>query len=288
MSAADDFAARMYAAATPQDRGERVPGVEQAPAATTAATKPGAPPAATQAATASTLASRMYPAKPVTTSPPPPAARAGLVMPPTGNATQAAGTSSPDKLPPVSDAQVDQMIRDGWFTPEAAELVAREVPIEERMEEAAAIRPETPEGYAHTIDPGFDALEQIARDEHNAADIAALAEGRQAAQALLHELAVPTRQAKDVVAALSGWHTRELTDEQVEDLGDRAVAELRAEWGKDYDAKLAIAKRTASEATRRAPWLQDLWRTGAGNDPALIRHFAQIGLRNARRARGKK
>lgn len=284
----NDVAARMYAAATPQDRGERVPGAGQGPpATTTAATKPNPALAATQPGSA--IGSRMY----GTTSTPPPAASTGTAPPAGKNATQVAGPSlaermypEADKAAPSGDALV-QLALDR-FAPSELELLDREQPIEDRMAEAGAVQLEEPAGYEAVLSPGFDALEQEARATHNAEDIKALAEGRKVAAELMHALAVPTQQAKEVVSAMSAWRGRELTEEQVEDLGERTVAELRAEWGKDYEAKLRMAQRAATEATRQAPWLAELWRTGAGNDPALVRHFAGVGLRAARKARRAK
>lgn len=268
MSNDDSLSIRMYSAAEQPDRGQRTPGAAQV----------------------------MKPVlRPVTDSTPPPAASARPGQAAEANAKPAAGPSLAERMyPPTADTPNDTPAATGdalvkialdYFTPQEVELLDREQSLGDRMAESGAVQPDSPDGYAGALAPGFDALQQEARETRNEADIAALAEGRKVAAELMHAMAVPTQQAKEVVGALSAWHGRELTDEQVEALGDRAVAELRAEWGKDFPAKVRMAQRAAAEATRKAPWLRDLWRTGAGNDPALIRHFAEIGLRNARKAR---
>ena len=225
------------------------------------------------------LAARMYPAA---TSTPPPAAHDGSAPPADGLATPAAGSSIPDTGAAhveLSRVPLDQ------FAPDEIELMDRDPSVADALYGDGGIRPDTPGGYAHALDGGFAALERDAREAGDQVAVVALAEGRKVVAELMHELAVPTGEAKQIASAMGAWHGRELTDEQVEDLGERAISELRAEWGKDFPAKVRMAQRAAAEATRRAPWLRDLWRTGAGNDPALIRHFAEIGLRNARKAR---
>ncbi|MCR6661662.1 MAG: hypothetical protein NVV60_00580 [Luteimonas sp.] len=166
------------------------------------------------------------------------------------------------------------------------ELVGRELSLGDQMYADGGIRPDTPEGYGHAVASGFDSLEFAARSEGNAEDVAALAEGKTLAGQLMHELQVPTAEAGEITRTLSGWYARgELTEDQRWDQKADTLDRLREKWGKDTDARIELAVRVSAQACKRLPWLGEILRAGAGNDPAIIERFAEIGLRQARRAR---
>lgn len=139
----------------------------------------------------------------------------------------------------------------------------------------------------------FDALETDARAAGNAEDAVALAEGRQVAAQLMTELDVPQDAAREITSALAEAHAAwmrdgDATDEVIAHTRASAEEQLRQEWGKDFPARIELARRTYRQAVARAPWLAPLIAdTTAGNDPRLIRHFAELGLRQARKARRK-
>ena len=82
------------------------------------------------------------------------------------------------------------------------------------------------------------------------------------------------------------WHAREpLSDAQLDSSRTEVEKATRVEWGRSYEANVKLAQQAAADAVRRLPWMRELIEGGAGNDPALIRHFASIGLRNAHRSR---
>lgn len=139
----------------------------------------------------------------------------------------------------------------------------------------------------------FEPLEGQARVSNETADAEALAEGRRQTAALLHEWSVPVHEAQGIASELRDWHERLVKGsvpdaEQVEQDRERTTALLHREWGSRCAANLALARQAYESAARRMPWLRDLMEAGAGNSPQILRHFAAIGLRNARRAaRGK-
>lgn len=201
----------------------------------------------------------------------------------------------PHNITPPSAAPVpDSATASADPAPEAPSLdslVDREPTQAERMLEQAAVVPDSPSGYDRALGAGFDAIEQAARESSDPEEIKALAEGRKVAGELLSEFGVRGDEAREITGTLSEWHGKlasgyQMSDDVLDDSGNRAETELRGEWGKDYNARVTLARRTAAEAMKRAPWLRDLIeRTPAGNDPKLIRHFAELGLRNARKAR---
>ena len=61
---------------------------------------------------------------------------------------------------------------------------------------------------------------------------------------------------------------------------DYSVAEqqLRAEWGAEFDANLARARKAVQRIVAKVPGVKDhLLNTGAHNDPALVKTLARIG-----------
>ena len=275
MSTPDDFATRMYAAATPQDRGERVPGATATPAAATTSTpSPAAPARPLQPAgaiakpAAGTLAERMYP------------------KPPTDAKPHASPTHEAPARARESEAAETAALSAGQTSVE--DLVGSEPPIEERMLDAAAVVPDTPDGYAVAVDAGFAEIEQAAREAGEEEDRVALLQGRQAAQALLHELRVPTFAAKEVVREVAQWHGRTVPEEQRWLDKDKCAEELERRWGKETHARIALARKVADDASRKLPWFGDMLRNGLGNSPDLIARLSEVALRNARTARRAK
>ena len=189
------------------------------------------------------------------------------------------------------DVNTQAPVAEAAVRPEAVqvsveELINAEQSLAERMFAAGRPVPEAPEGYQHPLADGFDVLEADARESQNAEDIQALAAGRQEVAALMHELAVPKDAARELSRTLSDWHGRDaMTEDQRWDAKADTLDALQKEWGKEASARIKLAQQTAEEACKRLPWLNDLLRSGAGNDPTLIRRFAEIGLRNARRAK---
>lgn len=174
--------------------------------------------------------------------------------------------------------------------PEPGQLTVEEVVTHESQSQAERLlQPEdAPEGtdYAPALGSTFDRLDYQARYDGNQADIDAFAEGKRQAQIVLADMRVPVREAADVAHALHDWHQRgPLADDALDALRIATVKSLSDEWGVRYDANVRLAQQAAKEAMRRMPWLAGLFDGGAGNDPALIKRFAAIGLRNARRQR---
>lgn len=157
-------------------------------------------------------------------------------------------------------------------------------PGEKPLDDPGGYVPDYAGGYDQSIQYLFDevdreALYQGDKEGHQAV-LAGLAESKQ----VLHEWGVPGEHAREIGISLSAWRSRELTDDQVEDMGARTSARLQKEWGSSFRTNLAAAQTAYKAAAERLPWLKDLMARGAGNDPELIRHFARIGLRQARKA----
>lgn len=165
------------------------------------------------------------------------------------------------------------------------ELVSQEQTLAQRLYGDGSARPDTPEGYVSMLGETFGTLEHQARYDGNEEDTAALAAGKRETAALMHELQVPRNEARELTQALGDWHQRApLSEDANWDRKVKTLGELEKEWGRETHARIELAKRTAAEACKRMPWLADLLKAGAGNDPKLIKRFAEIGLRQARRA----
>lgn len=231
-----------------------------------------------------TLADRMYPSMAKTPAAPVPPA----------DSPAAEAPSSPAKLPP-SGVTVPEGLRQKL--PDPPERVVEQLTVDalidaEDIGEAelsgAAVVPDEPSGYDARLGEVFDSLQTAARHDGQEDDAAALMEGRAATRELLHELQVPATEAGEIARTLGAWHGREpLTEDQRLDAKDRTIAQLEAKWGATAEARVQLARKTAEDACRRLPWLADLLRAGAGSSPELIEQFAQIGLRQARKARRK-
>lgn len=168
------------------------------------------------------------------------------------------------------------------------ELVGRELtPAERLYPEGTGPTFDTLQAADGALDVRFAALQHDADEE----DAIALTDGRRAAAELMVELQVPKAAANEIAAALDEaqyrWMAGSLPDDETFNRQrDTCERTLRAEWGKDYGPRLALAQRTYRQALAKAPWLENLVEeVGPGNNAALVKHFASIGLANARRAR---
>lgn len=174
----------------------------------------------------------------------------------------------------------------------AEEMVAEPTGDADRMYPEGGHPLDSAEAYSSTaLSEPFDALSTNARHDGDADEAAILAEGRQQAAALLHEMAVPSETASGIARELDTWNTRwikgELADDAELTLSRKSAEDtLREEWGSKYAARIELAQQAYKEASKRLPWLRNLVEEcGAGNSAALIRHFATVGLNNARNRR---
>lgn len=204
-------------------------------------------------------------------------------------------------MPPprtVQDSPFDAIYGDAHREP-APEQFSVEQLLAEPQSVADAIYPEggrpldSADDYSRqALSEGFDAIQTQARHDQNAEETAALDAGRQEAAALLHEWAVPSEAARGIALELDGFNRRWIngdlpTDDELDSSRQKTENALRKEWGPKYDANVELARQTYKEAAKRLPWLRNLVEdTGAGNSPMLIRHFATVGLKNARNRRG--
>lgn len=177
--------------------------------------------------------------------------------------------------------------------PTADDLVAEPLSDADRVHPEGGRPLDTADAYNnHTLGEFFDALARDARHDGDTEEAAILAEGRQQAAALLHEMAVPTETASGIARELDTWNSRWIKGELADDdelTASRKSAEdvLREEWGSKYAARIELAQQAYKEAAKRLPWLRNLVEEcGAGNSANLIRHFATVGLNNARNRRG--
>lgn len=233
-----------------------------------------------------------YAEKPVSPAQGGMAAPAALALP--AASTQVAGEPQSAPVPAQAISDEAQTLAGQVGDPQPSihaqlsvdELVNQDQTLAQRLYGDGSMRPDSPEGYDSTLAGGaFDRLEQQARVEANQEDVQALAEGRKGAAAVMHEFGVPKEEAGEIVRELGSWHQRApLSEDANWGRKVKALGELEKEWGRETHARIELAKRTAAEACKRMPWLADLLKAGAGNDPKLIKRFAEIGLRQARRA----
>lgn len=247
-----------------------------------------------------TLAARLYPDLPASTESltVAPAANAQgstatTTAPAQGAAPANAGAVSAASTPPANAAAgsvspADPVAAVPTINQQVDELVGRELSLAERLHGAG-------QGFTDTtaaesaIGMKFEPLMADADD----ADRAALREGHKAAAAALVDFGVGASDANEIAGTLSRWDERVQAD-RLPDLDtlhqqrDSGLDTLRQEWGEDFDAKLELARRTCHEAEKRMPWLAGLIDAGAGNDLDLIRRMADLGLRQARKARRAK
>ena len=129
---------------------------------------------------------------------------------------------------------------------------------------------------------GFDAIEQEARFEGNAEDVAFYREARDQAAGLMYEMALPMPAAKELTVALSAYVASPLSDDALDALNVATEIQLRAEWGSNYEANVAQARRVYKSALTRMPSLAAIVEAGAGSDPKLIRSLYEVGKRGRR------
>ena len=215
------------------------------------------------------LAERMYPDAPAPDAGT--VADTGTESPQSVDASRTRACEERFDPPPISPDQPDDQIS-------VERLIDRPASVGERAY-GEAQAPESPEGYAKSLS-AFDTIEVQPEESE------ALAAGRAEAAAALCDMRVPPREAEELSSCLTGWHAKEaMSLDQLYDAQERSMAILEREWGMEAKARIALAQRAADEACKRLPWLRGLLQDGAGNDPAVIRRFAEIGLRNARRAK---
>ena len=218
------------------------------------------------------LATRMYPEeKPPAVNAAPAKCTISERMYPTKSGTEAA-LHAPAEADSPEQRSVDDLVNEVESL--AGRMYGNQTTVETAVYDAKA------------LNQAFNGLQQHYREMESQHDVAALAEGRAQTAVLLAEMAVPVEVAHDISSGLSTWHGREpLDDMQVAEYRSKTETTLKAEWGPKYEANIKLAQAAGAEAMKRLPWLRDLFETGAGNDPKIIRHFARIGLKNARRAK---
>ena len=92
-----------------------------------------------------------------------------------------------------------------------------------------------------------------------------------------HELGLLPHQ----VRALYEWYVSKNVEEferlsdDIENMRQEAEAQLRKEWGKSYNEKVELARRTFEKFADDEIWA--LFEDGLGNDPRIIKLFAAIG-----------
>lgn len=173
---------------------------------------------------------------------------------------------------------------------------ARDAPIEASDEAEAEsfaerLYPEDgtpPEGgdYGPLVNDAFDTLERQERQapELSEENLVALREGRQQVQATLQEFGVGAPGAKELSGTFARYRELPMSDEALAVANVRCVQELQEAWGSKYAQNLAFAKAAYQEASKRIPWLAAEGENGAGSDPRVIKQFAAIGRRLAKRA----
>jgi|GEM_PF-5795440 len=173
------------------------------------------------------------------------------------------------------------------------ELVAQPLTDADRMYPEGGRHLESAAEYdQQTLSEPFDTLQMQARYDGNEEETAILAEGRQQAAEVLHGMAVPSEAARGIAGELESWNVRwikgDLPDlDEMDSTRQKTEAGLRKEWGAKYNANVQLARQAYQEAAKQLPWLRNLVEdAGAGNSAALLRHFATIGLNNARNRRG--
>lgn len=142
---------------------------------------------------------------------------------------------------------------------------------------------DSPDAYSGgALAAGFDAIEQEARFEGNAEDVAFYREARDQAAGLMHEMAIPMPVAKQLTVALSAYVASPLSDDALDALNVTTEAELRALWKNNYETNVAQARRVYQAALKKMPSLAAIVSAGAGSDPKLIKALYEAGKRGRR------
>lgn len=142
----------------------------------------------------------------------------------------------------------------------------------------------------HVLASAFEQVERFDR-EAGQVDAEALRQGRLVSAELMAEWEVSAPAAKELSQELSRYNERlmlgNIPDDDVQERAREVCdKDLRVAWGKHYEAKLELARRTYRDAIERAPWLEDIVEyAGAGNSVTVVMRFAEIGERRARMGR---
>lgn len=182
-------------------------------------------------------------------------------------------TPAPTKAPAAPTAAPNAA------TPPERPQEPEQAPLADRLYDGGPVA-DSPAVYdGAALAAGFDAMEHAARYDGDTETVEMLSEARQQAAALMHELAVPLPEAKDLTVTLSRYVQRPLDDDALAVKNEQCAAELRSEWGKDYEANLATARRGYAYALKKMPSLANIVEAGAGSDPKLLRVMLQAGKR---------
>ena len=137
----------------------------------------------------------------------------------------------------------------------------------------------SPDAYSGgALASGFDAQEAQARFEGNAEDVELLGTARRQASGLMHAWQIPVPLARELTVALSAY-SEALSDEALEAKSASTETELRAEWGSQYEANVAQARRVYKAALAKMPSLKNIIDAGGGSDATVIRAFYKAGKR---------
>jgi len=135
-----------------------------------------------------------------------------------------------------------------------------------------------PEVYDSVLNSGFDALQYQARLDGVAEDVKFLGTARRQASELMHAWQIPVPVARQLTVALSAY-SEALSDEALQAKSASTESELRAEWGSQYEANVAQARRVYKAALAQMPSLKNIIDAGAGSDASVIRALYKAGKR---------
>lgn len=135
-----------------------------------------------------------------------------------------------------------------------------------------------PEVYDGVLRGSFAALEHQARFDGVAEDVEFLGTARRQASELMHAWQIPVPVARQLTVALSAY-SEALSDEALEAKSATTETELRAEWGSQYEANVAQARRVYKAALAKMPSLKNIIDAGAGSDASVIRALYKAGKR---------
>ena len=169
---------------------------------------------------------------------------------PTEQSASATETASAPTAAAAPTATTIPLPQDGKWSPEALQALG----VPEKPEGYALTRPQLPEGLPY--DESFET------------------EMRGAA----HQLGIAPWQLQGLLDRYADYAGRQFGDiaKVSEETRASAETELKRDWGRDYDAKLAFARRTVATFGGEQA-IADLNSSGLGNHPALIRMLAAIG-----------
>ncbi len=134
--------------------------------------------------------------------------------------------------------------------------------------------------YDPLIRQAFGPLEVEERD--NPENMAAIAQGREQVVETLREWGVGAPATRELSATFAAYRREPQSEEAMGETGARTEARLRETWGRNYERNVQFARAAFNAACQRMPWLAGEMDNGAGNDAAVIQHFARIGRRMAK------